>query len=116
MRLVWYVCPVARVYGCDDIKSGVCISEHILQERDEREISWWNELLCLPVYVVASDSYTLCGGSGGPPNVGGWVGKSYFSDWTPVYLVTTYILSYFLLFLFMFTSLCFTQGRGSYQA
>lgn len=78
----WYFCLVARVYGGDDIKSGICIPEHILQERDEREVSWWNELLCLPVYVVSCDTHTLCSGSGGAPDVGSWLGKRYFTDWT----------------------------------
>lgn len=80
-----------RVYGSNDIELGICVSEHIFKERDEqREGCGWDELLCLPLYVISFDSHPFCHCCGGPTYVGYWLAKSNFSDWTQLHMVTLF--------------------------
>lgn len=84
-----FVLLCSRVYGGYDFKSGICVPEHILKERDEGEVCWGNELLCLSFHVVSLDSHTFRHCCGRAPDVGGWLAKSYLSDWTKFHMVNT---------------------------
>lgn len=87
--LIWAFLTVCfiRVYGCDDIELGVRLPEHILEEGHEGEVCQWNELLCLSIYFVSHNSHALrhCGRR--TTDVGCWMGKGRFSNWTTIALV-----------------------------
>nr|GMD83063.1 glucose-6-phosphate/phosphate translocator 2, chloroplastic-like [Ipomoea batatas] len=47
------------VYGGYDIEFGVCVSKYILEERDDRQVCQWDELLRVLVNIVSIDSHAL---------------------------------------------------------
>lgn len=64
-----------RVYGGHDIEFGVCVSQHILKEGDEGEVSEWDELLRLFIYDVSSSRHSFRHCRGRSSNVGCWLAK-----------------------------------------
>lgn len=64
-----------RVYGGDDIELSVCVSQHILKERDEGEVREWDELLRLLIYDVSSPCHSFRHCRGRSSNVGSWLAK-----------------------------------------
>ncbi|CAM8879349.1 unnamed protein product [Rhodiola kirilowii] len=56
------------------------VSQHILKERNERQISWRNQLLRVLVDDVFTDSYSLCNSRRGTKNVGSRMGQCSLSS------------------------------------
>ncbi|CAD5184235.1 unnamed protein product [Musa acuminata subsp. malaccensis] len=74
-------------YGCDDIKPCIRLSEYFLKKRDEGDIRERDELLCLPVYAISTDTFAFCNRGGRSPVMGSWLARGYLTHRSPFCLV-----------------------------
>ena len=65
-----------RLHGSYDFQLGFCISQHILKEGHEGEVSGRNELLCLSFNAFLGVSDPFCTRCGGAKALGRWMANS----------------------------------------
>lgn len=87
-----------RIHGSNDIESSIRVPEHLFKEGNEREISQWNELLCLFITTVFAHPHTIRFRCWGSTVMGCWLANCYSSNWSQFRLVNINIDIYICIY------------------